>query len=379
MKQIKNKIKSIISSNLQNSRSWKTSKKILVIESDDWGSVRMPNKEVFQKALKFGIPVDRCPFNTYDTLASSTDFEALFEVLQSYKGVDGKTPIITANTIVANPDFTKIQDNHFEDYFFEPFQATLKRYYPNEDVFSCWKYGMDNNLFKPQLHGREHVYVKYWMKFLWDKSKETMFSFENNFFGLSTTITMEKRSSFLPAFDLFDIKEIDEQKFILEDAQRLFYDSFGFKSESFIAPNYTWNSTLEENLKTIGVTTIQGSKFQQEPNHGNIIKAKKHFTGEKNFLNQVFLTRNVEFEPSLNKNIDWKKNVLRQIENAFFWGAPAIISSHRLNFIGGLSERNRTDNLELLSGILKEVLRKWPHVEFMTSDELGREILKKQQ
>lgn len=369
-------LKNVISSNLQNVRSWKTTRKILVIESDDWGSIRMPNRDVFQKALKYGIPVDRCPFNTLDTLASSTDFEALFEVLQSYSGKNGSRPIITANTIVANPDFKKIKENDFNKYFFEPFQTTLKRYYPNEDTFSYWKYGIENKIFNPQLHGREHVYVKYWMKFLREKSKETTFSFENNFFGLSTTITKENRGSFLPAFDLHDFIELEDQMHILEDAQRIFNESFGFISESFIAPNYTWSSKLEEQLRNIGVKVIQGSKFQQEPSQGHVITAKRRYTGEMNELNQVFLTRNVQFEPSLYKNINWFKSVLRQVETAFFWGAPAIISAHRLNFIGGLNEENRSNNLQLFARILKEILHRWPEIEFMTSDELGMQILK---
>jgi hypothetical protein len=31
-----------------NSRGWKTKRKIVVIESDDWGSIRMPSKSVVE-------------------------------------------------------------------------------------------------------------------------------------------------------------------------------------------------------------------------------------------------------------------------------------------------------------------------------------------
>ena len=35
--------------NLLNFRGWTTKRKIVVIESDDWGSIRMPSKNIFKK------------------------------------------------------------------------------------------------------------------------------------------------------------------------------------------------------------------------------------------------------------------------------------------------------------------------------------------
>ena len=40
-------------------RGWKTDRKIVVIESDDWGSIRMPRREVYEMSLKKGYRVDR--------------------------------------------------------------------------------------------------------------------------------------------------------------------------------------------------------------------------------------------------------------------------------------------------------------------------------
>jgi hypothetical protein len=47
---------------------------------------------------------------------------------------------------------------------------------------------------------------------------------------------------------------------------------------------------------------------------------------------------------------------------------------HRLNVIGSIDERNRAENLIELKWLLKEIVRTYPEVEFMSSDELGQLI-----
>jgi hypothetical protein len=62
---------------------------------------------------------------------------------------------------------------------------------------------------------------------------------------------------------------------------------------------------------------------------------------------------------------------LNRIETAFRYYKPAIISSHRVNFIGAIVPDNRNKNLMLLKQLLFEIVKKWPDVEFMSSDQLG--------
>ena len=62
------------------------------------------------------------------------------------------------------------------------------------------------------------------------------------------------------------------------------------------------------------------------------------------------------------------------INYSFLLKKPAIISSHRLNFMGGLNLKNREENLMLLEELLSNIIRKWPQVEFFSSDDLGNII-----
>lgn len=123
---IHNIIKPFISSNLINYKGWKTNKKIVVFESDDWGSVRMPSVETYKTLKQNGIQVDKSPYCKFDSLASEYDLDYLFSTLLKYKDNKGNSPIITANTVIANPDFEKIKAADYSIYYFEPFTETLK-------------------------------------------------------------------------------------------------------------------------------------------------------------------------------------------------------------------------------------------------------------
>lgn len=349
-------------------RGWKTDRKIVVIESDDWGAVRMPDRKTYNSFLSRGIRVDQCNYCKFDSLASKDDFDELFTVLKKHKDFKGNNPVITANSIMANPDFNAIKETKYQTYSYELFTETLRKY-PNRS-FDLWKTGIDEKLFFPQLHGREHLNIGRWMRALISNSAEMHYLFQNNFYGLSHTISREFNSSFLAALDYDNENDAKTALQSIEEATDIFKKSFGYHSKSFIAPNYVWDTKVEEILSKKGVTYLQGSFIQKTPESIN----KYHYTGESNLFKQIYMTRNVIFEPSTFINKDWVHSALSEINNAFKFKKPAIICSHRVTFIGGIFEENRTKNLKLLNELLTEILKKWPDVEFMHSSQLGDEI-----
>lgn len=359
--------------NLLNIPGWRTNRKIVVIESDDWGSIRMPSKEVYISLLKHGLKVDECPYNKFDSLASEDDLTSLFEVLNSFRDINNRPAVITANSLVANPDFDKIKEENFKKYHSEPFTRTLQKYPRHQKSFLLWKDGLDNKVFFPQFHGREHLNVNRWLNYLQKGSKETHLAFEYGLFGISTNITNENRKSFLAALEFDDLNELEEQKNMLSEGLSHFANIFNYHSESFIAPNYIWHPAVESALNDNGVKYIQGAstQFMPEITRNKLIR---HHLGQKNKWGQLYLTRNCKFEPSLNREKDWVSSCLKEIEIAFFWNKPAVISSHRLNYIGFIDESNRTMNLKHLENLLKSITQNWPEAEFLTSADLGRII-----
>lgn len=364
-----------LSENLVNIRGWRTKRKIVVFESDDWGSIRMPSKGVFDTLLKANIRVDKCPFCSFDSLASEDDLTSLFEVLESFSDLNGNHPVITANTVVANPDFSKILDSGFKEYHYELFTDTLKKYPNHNDSFSLWKEGIDKGIFYPQLHGREHLNVNRWMKALRAGSREMLISFYHNMFGISSDISNEGSKSYLASFDADYEHELSLHEIIVQESVSSFKLLFGFSPETFVAPNYIWTNRIEETLLKEGIKIIQGSKVQLVPNFKAGYEVKRHYTGQKNIIGQIYTLRNCIFEPSLKPNSDWQSACLRQIGTSFSWNKPAIIGTHRLNYIGSIVENNRRDNLILLSKLLAQILKNWPDVEFLNSQQLGRQII----
>jgi hypothetical protein len=339
----------------------------------------MPDKNTYDILLSKGIRVDNCPFCRYDSLASENDLSELFEVLTSYEDINGNKAVITANSVVANPDFVKIRLSDFREYHYELFTETLTKYPKHSGSFKLWKEGIDKNLFHPQFHGREHLHVARWMNALMLNLPETRMAFDMNLFGISTTITTEKRRSYLAAFDIDEPKDKVRMKEIISEGLQLFNTLFGYSSKSFVAPNFLWPAWLEMDLCDNGVQYLQTQRKQYSPAVDSLkSNTIAHYTGQRNRYDQIYMVRNCQFEPVLDSRNGSLNNCLAQIHDAFRWGKPAIISTHRVNFIGSIVPSNRDRNLRLFRNLLTEILKIWPDAEFMTTDELGCLICNKQ-
>lgn len=348
------------------------SKKFLVLESDDWGAIRTPSVESLKGLEQLGVKVNNCHYTMYDSLAAPEDLTALFEVLRSVKDIHENHPILTANTIVGNPSFKKIEESGFKEYHWDDFRAALSNQGNSGDTYKLWEEGMISKLFHPQFHGREHLNISRWMKALMEGDRITLATFKLGICSLSGHIVPTPRGSHLAAFDGGHDEKIFNLDEIVKEGLTKFKEIFGYSSKSMIAPNYVWNEEVEEAGFAMGVRYIQSSTAQRLPGaFGAKTQIKRHYLGQRNWLGQIYLLRNCHFEPSSNPNKDWVASCLKEVDIAFKMKKPAIISTHRVNFIGRLNEKNRDRGLNDLSMLLKVIIKKWPDVRFMTSDQLG--------
>jgi hypothetical protein len=301
----------------------------------------------------------------------------LFECLKKFNDSKGNNPIITLNTVVGNPVFEKIANSGFEEYFYEPFVETLKRYYPNNNVFQLWKEGIQQKLIKPQYHGREHVNVPLWLRELKKNNRPLVDAFHFNFWGIPEGSYEPKRLNMQASYDSNKDEHLHFYQNSVVEGLELFENIFGYRSTTFIASNYTWSSKLDAVLKEHGVIGFQGMKYQKEPINNNEKRIKKEvYTGKENNLKQLYLVRNCIFEPAhFNSSFNSVGECLKQMEQAFFFKKPAIITSHRLNFIGQLSRENRNSTIKQFETLLASITEKWPDVEFLSSDELVTVII----
>jgi hypothetical protein len=307
-------------------------------------------------------------YNKYDTLASADDFTALFETLERHKDSTGCSAVFTAMSLVANPDFEKIRRSDFSEYFYEPLTATLSRYYTTFPVINCWKEGIEKKLFLPQFHGREHLNVSAWMSALQQNDEETHLAFKEGCWGFNKK--NQNKVEYQAAFDLERPEELVLQAVIIREGLGLFEKIFGYKATFFVPPNGSINNNLEEVTLENGIKYISTSKMQREALGNGKTRIRLHYVGQRNKWNQIYLTRNCFFEPS-HSGRDWVASCLNEIESAFSFSKPAVVSTHRVNYIGTLHEENRTRGLTQLKLLLTSILKKWPDVHFITSQELG--------
>lgn len=370
------RIKNTLLQHAANSVGWKTNRKLLVIESDDWGMIRMPSKEVYTRLLAKGYAVDRCIYNSNDCIESNEDLELLFEVLQQVKDKAGNPAVITANCIVANPNFQLIEKSAFGQYFFEPFTETLKKYPHHNRVYALHREGISKKLIYPQLHGREHLNVARWMKALQQNDADALAAFREEMFTVSKGAGSNCRKEWLDAFGAGDADELQLLDTIVADACTLFQQLWGYASTSVIAPCYIWHPHTEKILKEKGIHLLQGGRMQRIPQpEGGGYAHRRHFTGQKNEHNQFYLVRNAAYEPASNRSVDWVDSCLRDIKNAFHWGKPAVISCHRVNFIGSINPGNRSATLKEFTQLLHAIVGKWPDVEFVHSAAIAQMML----
>lgn len=363
-------IKSILK-NFVNLSGTRFDNKYIIFESDDWGSIRMPSLTTYKELEKKGLDLssgDARTYNQNDTLATAEDLSALFDVLSSYKDNCGNHPVFTALSLTSNPDFEKIKESGFTTYFSEPFIVTLDRY-RQYDAFKLWKQGMETEVFQPQFHGREHLNVATWMRDLQAGDKQALLGFERGVWGFNNKNSAGV--SYQAAFDLERKEDLIVHESAISEGLNLFEQLHGYRASFFVPPNGPFNNTLERTAAIHGIKYMSASKLQREPQGAGKTKLRLHYLGQKNKWGQRYITRNAFFEPS-QKGKDWVDSCLHDIEVAFRWKKPAVISTHRVNYVGSLNPANRDFGLSQLKSLLKQILIKWPEVQFITSDELGK-------
>ncbi len=304
----------------------------------------------------------------YDTLETDQDLEQLFETLNSVKDKQNNSAILTAITNVANPDFSKIRVCGFSEYHYELFIQTLKRYYPEVDVFKRWQEGIAAGIFIPELHGREHLSVQIWMKKLREGNKDLLLAFDNGFTALDIPGMQLPANGFRPEFYFTS----EEQKPFLvnsiKEAVELFKGIFGISPRVFVPGNGIFHPDFDDVVAGAGVRFLYVNHNMAYPTNGGELKYRHFITGSKGPRGLTYYTRNCAFEPTERgyKGVDL---TLKQVAASFRWGKPANISTHRVNFVGGLSPDNRKKGLSELKMLLNEIVRKWPDIEFMSSGD----------
>lgn len=358
----------------------KINRKIICIYIDDYGSIRVKDKKAYESLKAAGLPMDSTRYSRFDTLASTEDLQMMFEVLQSVKDSQGNHACLTPFANIANPDFDKIRESGFTHYFREPFTETLKRYgSSHEGSYELWKQGISEHLFHPEYHGTEHINVLRFMQALQKGHRTTRLAFDNESVAvpLLPGDTPEKHAT-----TVFYIEKAEENDALKEDVRvgmKMFEDLLGYRSRQFTPGAGIYSPALHPVLKEEGIEYINVQRYKPYPlGDGQFVK-KFLSNGKKNEVGQKYVVRNCVFEPYIEnckRNTTAVAGCLENVAAAFRMHAPAIISTHRVNFVGSLEATHRDDSLQQLKSLLKEITKRWPDVEFMDGTQMCEIVFK---
>lgn len=362
--------------NAKNLVGWRTKRKILVISVDDYGAVRISTKEARNRLNQAGFPA-RNRFDALDTLETKQDLEMLFDTLRSVEDQTGRPAIFTPFAVPCNINFEKIAKTGYKEYYYELLPETYHKLsaidpHSYAGAWELWKEGIETGLLKPQFHGREHINIKVFEEKLRMQDPELLTCLENRSFP-SISDSGYKTISPLAAFDFWTFEENERFHSIIKDGLNQFENVYKYQATNFAPPSYSIHSKLYQTLKKEGIRFVDTALVANEHQGNGTYKRKINYTG-KGDEGLHLVVRNVVFEPSADRDIDWPSYAMQQIEAAFRWHRPAIISSHRVNFCGHIDPANRREGLRALKELLERVTTRWPEVEFMAADELGRLI-----
>ncbi|RLZ10548.1 hypothetical protein [Faecalibacter macacae] len=344
-----------------NFQGYKTKRKLVAFLVDDYGTIRV-STEALKELEKNDKSLTENRFNKFDDIASKQDLEDLFKVLKSVKDKNGKPAVFTPMTVVANPDFKSISESNFSNYHYESFYQTLDKFAEGNEIKQLWKEGIEQGIFVPEFHGREHLNVRFWMNYLRNKDENILKAFNHNSIGVNPKI--KQNYDYMAAYDLIEKDHIDELNSITKDGLDLFEKLFGYRSVLFTPSALIHHDDMHSDLNSVGIKYIDMARSRMMPNYTGAKSKKFHYLGQTNNLGQKYITRNVMFEPNKD-NSDAVKKALTEIEVAFKYNKPAIISSHRVNFVGGKDKSNREKGLNDLKRLLEGIVSKWPEVEFV--------------
>jgi hypothetical protein len=368
------RIKDSLINNLKNSIGWKTKRRIVVFSVDDYGNVRLHSKEARSKLDEAGMKI-YSRFDLFDTLETKQDLEQLFAVLNSVKDKNGRSAVFTPFALPCNINFEKMAADDYYNFYYENLPQTyskLAKEQPEayDGAWELWQEGIAKGFLKPQFHGREHLNLLVFNDKLKKRDPQLLTALKNKSYTSISDDDYPTMSS-TAAFDFFDVSDNEHLRPIIKEGLQLFEEVYGYRSNYFTPPVYQIHHSLFQTLKENGITYIDLGLVRKEHQGQNNYKTSFNYIGKKADENLTIVVRNIVFEPTEERGVDWVHFTMKQIERAFRWNKPAIISSHRVNFCGHIDSENREKGLRTLQQLLQEIVKRWPDVEFMAADEMA--------
>lgn len=310
---------------------------VVIFESDDWGAG---------------------PLDQARALAN------LREILARFKNKMGHAPVMALGVILATADTRRIRDTGGTMYFSSNLLEPL--YIPLRDEIEA---GMRQGVFSLHLHGMEH----YWPQSLMRAAvKDTSVRDWLQGSGIPSTESLPSPlqarwtdASRLPSQAL----ESEALHAAVSEEVSLFDTCFKNRPRVAVATTFVWTEEVEVAWANTGIDVIitPGTRYTCREASGKPGCADKRMAnGELNKRGQIYLVRDVYFEPMLGHR---PERLVNDVRARVFLGRPCLVEMHRFNFIGAAEKCD--SSLSILESALEQLWRTFPEIRFMTSLELA--------
>ena len=303
--------------------------KAVVLESDDWGLCAWVPDDRAHRALALLPAFRSAPGLRYgrSTLESASDVQELAAALLELRGGDGFPPVWQANTIVANPNYDKLQPPLFE---FETLPLVRVPEFPSRwerpGMWDAVRKAEADGVWWAELHGLHHLPETAWLTALRRGQDDVRRAHEQHSpIGAAVEASGE--------YDPCEPREVRARDLRL--AIDGFRALFGRMPTSFCPPDYRFDAWLEHEAASLGLSTLQGKA--EQAGHA-LPPLRRRWLGLQFPHHEhgcFFLPPRIAFEPGGSADAPGPRGIeaaVRRARDAWHQGQPAIVSSHRMNY-----------------------------------------------
>jgi hypothetical protein len=347
----------------------------VAIESDDWGLCgEGKNRAAHDRLSARGYSMDSEgeKLNYTNTLETTEDLEGLYQTLGAISDSLGRNPILTANFIMTNPCYSKIQEARYTKYHFMPITEGFPGGWASRNsVVDAWRSGIQRKLLIPEYHGFSHFNHSMWLtglkrgdKRLLDFFKEEMFTTSVQHPTISEYGILKSNSVVYPPLwtQYRDIKLGCE----------IFRKAFNRYPRSTIPPHDVSNPQTLVAFAKAGIRQVQSERRRLTGILGvRPPRPRSMFNAVARVITQLTLVfrgyRNVRLEQdevegdmALESSVEIMRN-----------GRPVAVGSHRQNYVSGIEPRNAEKGRRRLAAYLSG-LSEDPKLVFLSSFEASQ-------
>ncbi len=336
----------------------------VVFESDDWGACEYaPTRELWCQTVAETPPERLRPVQSA-RLECAADLKRLGDLLARHPGADGRPPVFTAFFCLANPDFSKIAATG--EYHDLAIDTAFPQGWEQPGLPEAWREAARNGWLAPEFHTRfHHMNPAGWLSLLREESeagREARLRFERAIYY---------QNQHLPEYAGLSPERMQQWLLpALETFRRLFGHGPGAGVTSDATPltEVLWaaNGIRTFCLRSFSIPGAEPIVYHTKP--WNNQHAATPMGGWNPETDVIYLSRNIFFEPGFDPDYSFAKT-MRDIEAVWARNEPAILSTHRLNYVAwdeGLPRRGFA-----ALGQLLETLSRRGDVHFLTTAQVA--------